>query len=352
MPVNKNAMTRYKVLDDLLSNRYHNYTLDEIVNLVNERLNDLGVEPVGRRCIEKDIAYLKGEHSPFLAEIESYSVDVYNGDKTVKKRCVRYEDPSFSIFKKDLSDEEAYLLSQTLSMVGQFDGLPLLTELNRLKIGLKKFEDKKIVSFTKNPLENSNLFGTLFTSIAQEQVVKLYYHTFSDTTIKGPILFHPYLLKEYNRRWFLFGAADSDGKLLNFGLDQIDNVEPMPAQPYKRSDGILEEFFDDIIGVSIYGDTQIYDILFWVNDRSKSYVSTKPLHESQITHKIDSEYRKLYPQLKGGCFFSIKCINNYELIRELTSYGSDLVVLSPKLIQDKVFSRIESMMDEYQKMRT
>ena len=31
MPANKNAMTRYKILDDLLSNRYHNYSLDDLI---------------------------------------------------------------------------------------------------------------------------------------------------------------------------------------------------------------------------------------------------------------------------------------------------------------------------------
>lgn len=35
MPANKNAMTRYKILDDLLSNRYHNYSLDDLTEEVN-----------------------------------------------------------------------------------------------------------------------------------------------------------------------------------------------------------------------------------------------------------------------------------------------------------------------------
>lgn len=354
MPVNKNAMTRYKILDDLLSNRYHNYTLDDIVGVINTQLNELGIESVSRRCVEKDIAYLKGENSPFMADIETYSVDVFNGEKTVRKRCVRYENPSFSIFKKEMSDNEAYLLSQTLSLLGQFDGLPELDELNRLQLGFKKQDNRRIVSFTKNPLENSNLFGVLFTAIAQKQVVKLTYHTIVDGASKTPILFHPYLLKEYNRRWFLFGAADKDGKLLNFSLDQIENVESMPAQPYILPDESLDEFFDDIIGVTLYQDREVDTILFWVNDHSKNYIITKPIHDSQVLYKntADEEYRTMYPQLQGGCFFSIKCIENYELIRELSSYGSDLLVLSPEHIQSKIKNRIYSMVEAYDKVRT
>lgn len=37
MPANKNAMTRYKLLDDLLSNRYHDYSIADMTEYVNER---------------------------------------------------------------------------------------------------------------------------------------------------------------------------------------------------------------------------------------------------------------------------------------------------------------------------
>lgn len=355
MPSNKNAFTRYKVLDELLSSRYHNYTIDDIVDSINDYLVDLGIEPVTRRCVEKDIAYLKGEHSPFMADIEGYYVDVFNGENTVRKKCLRYADPSFSIFKKEMTDEEAYLLYHTLSLLGQFEGLPQLDELNRLKVGLigHKIEDKKIIEFTKNPLENSNLFGLLYTTIAQKQVIKLTYHTFADLNSKKPILFHPYLLKEYNRRWFLFGAADSDGKLLNFGLDQIDKVEPIPAQKFKPSDEALEEYFDDIVGVSKKTGSEAEKIEFWVSNYSKNYVITKPIHESQILYKneSDSNYRLQYPMLNEGAFFSIICVENYELIRELSSFGAELIVLSPKHIQDRIVQTTGKILAIYSSIR-
>ena len=41
MPANKNAMTRYKILDELLSCRYHNYSLDDLTEEVSKRLSDI-----------------------------------------------------------------------------------------------------------------------------------------------------------------------------------------------------------------------------------------------------------------------------------------------------------------------
>ena len=35
MAKNKNAMTRYQILDELLSNRYHNYSIGDLTDEVN-----------------------------------------------------------------------------------------------------------------------------------------------------------------------------------------------------------------------------------------------------------------------------------------------------------------------------
>lgn len=347
MPTNKNAMTRYMVLDKLLSNRYHNYTVEDLLDEVNNKLDELSIEPIGIRCLEKDIAYLKGENSPFMADIESYYT--YNG-----KRCLRYADPSFSIFHKDMSEEEEYLLSQALSLLGQFDGLPNLEELERLRIGLAPKAERQIVSFTKNPLENSTLFAELFTAISQKQVVELHYHTFADKENRLSLLLHPYLLKEYNRRWYLFGVADSDSKMLNFSLDRIDSITPMPAHKYKEYEGQLDDWFDDIIGVTRYEGRPVLHILFWVSDKSKDYVATKPLHDSQIHYrgKSEEDLRVQYPQLHGGSFFSIDCMENYELLRELTSFGENLIVVSPDELKNKIIERISAMSEKYSSIRT
>lgn len=356
MPTNKNAMTRYKILDDLLSNRYHNYSIDDLVENVNLRLSEMypDTDGVSRRMIEKDIAYLELE-GPFLADIERYSVISYNTEKQkfYSKRCLRYTNPSFSIFKKEMSNDEAYLLREALSLLGQFDGLPNLDGLERLRLGLGvRKEDRQIISFIKNPLGHSKTLGELFCAISQRQVIELHYHKFSK---KGDILtvnVHPYLLKEYNRRWFLLAAAETDGKILNFALDRIDACKPLPSHKYIEYDGDINERFEDIIGITFNEDNPVYKIIFWVSDISKDYVATKPIHESQrvLSEDICEELRSEYKSLKGGMFFRIDCKENYELIRELISFGKELIVLEPKYILQKVIERINSLSDEYSKI--
>ena len=349
MPANKNAVTRYYILDKLLANRYHHYSTEDLLRLVNEELEEMNQEPVSRRTIELDLHYLEWE-GPFVAEIEHYQVDDVSPrtNKTIKKSCHRYADPSFSIFTQKLTDDEKHLLGEAFTLLGQFDGLPNLEGLERLRKSLDVKTSRQIISFTKNPLVKSNLLGELFTAISQQIVVELNYHTFAEPDNVKQVVVHPYLLKEYNRRWYLFGAAENSGKLLNFSLDRIDKVVPLPAHQYVTCDEELSERFEDIIGVTLYDDRPLQTVVFWVSDFSKDFVATKPLHESQKNLHNEEELRKQYPMLEGGAFFSIDCIENYELIRELCSFGKDLLVLSPDEIQQKVRDRVASQFQAYQ----
>lgn len=344
MPTNKNAFIRYKYLDELLSDRHHYYDIHDLTEKVNDMLYNDGFPEVTQRCIEKDLNTL--EYAPFNAPIKRFPK---NG-----KRCITYGKYSFSIFSQTMSREEINLLCEVLSTIGQFDGLDNFKWLDDFKIGLGLEERKQIISFSNNPfLQNSNLLGTLFDNISNEVVIRLSYHTFSDSTIRT-IDFHPYLLKQYNDRWFLIGAADSDKYILTFALDRIDKVEPIPERKYVECPENIFERFEDIIGVTLYEDRPIEHILFWVSDKSKDYVNTKPIHESQklIKGELDNSLRLQYFHLSEGAFFSIDCIPNYELIRELCSFGKELIVLAPKSIQDDVFHRIKQMYEDYLKMRT
>ena len=162
-------------------------------------------------------------------------------------------------------------------------------------------------------------------------------------------------MKQYNNRWYIIGAADSDKKILNFALDRIDKVTPLPEQKFFPCEKDLSERFEDIVGVTLYEDRKVEHILLWVSDVSKGYVDTKPIHGSYTPIKgdVEQQLRLKYPQLQDGLFFTLDCIPNFELIRELCSYGKELIVLqSDGHILDDIYKRISEMNDVYSIMRT
>lgn len=332
--VKKNAIMRYKILDSLLSNRNRYYSISELLEKVNEALELDGMEPVSRRCIEKDLNTL--ECAPYEAAIERVW---YHG-----KKCIRYAEEGFSIFTKKLTEEEENLLSEVLNTIGQFDGLDTFEWLDSLKKRLDIKEHRRIIQFDSNPyFEGRNLIGSLFTAISNKQALALKYHTFKDPQVKEVVVY-PYLLKEYNNRWFLIVGVE-DGTILNFALDRIDDFKPMPHIDYIEPDDDLESRFDDIVGVTLFKDKPTEDILLWVNEEGFQYVKTKPLHGSQrdVKGEEDKTMREKYPALQGGRFFRLQCILNYELEQLLMSKMNQLVVLEPATLKDSLINRIKKM---------
>lgn len=350
MPTNKNALTRIVLLDKLLADRYHAYSIQDMTNYLERELTQYGQEKgVSKRCVEKDIEYLEYEF-PILIEFERYTVDAYSiaTDKPYKKRCIRYADPTFSIFKGKLTEEEKGLLVAALSMLGSFDGLDGFGWLDDFSNRLGLVESKPVIQMSKNLLENKSLMAEAFSAIRAFSVIKLHYKLFNNSK-ESEVILSPYLLKEYNRRWYLIGAADDTGKLLTFALDRIKSIDVLPGYEFREAPDDLLERYEDIIGVSYYEGRTVDKIIFWVSDKSAPYVDTKPIHGSQTRIKGEKEQsiRNQYSVSSGGSIFSIECMENYELIRELCSFGGELKVLSPQPIVDSVKQRIKTMYEIY-----
>ena len=336
--VKKNAIIRYKILDSLLSNRNRYYSTLDLLEKVNEALVLDGMEPVSRRCIEKDLNAL--ECAPYEAVIERVWRD--------HKRCIRYEEEGFSIFTKKLTEEEENVLSEVLNTIGKFDGIDTFESLESLKKRLDIKDHRRIIWFDSNPfLAKRSMIGHLFTAISNKQVLALKYHSFRNAETLDAIVY-PYLLKEYNKRWFLI-ASKLDGSIRNFALDRIEGFKPMPGMEYVEQDEDLESRFDDIVGVTLRDDREVEDILVWVSDSSYQYVVTKPLHGSQrnVKGEEDAKLREKYPALQGGRFFKLQCIPNYELEQLMMYMMDQLVVLQPATLSDAIKDRVKRLNSLY-----
>ena len=341
MATNKSTIIRYKVEDSMLSKRKRYYDVKDLLEHCNNKLEDEGYTKITRRTIEKDLE----ESLPYLfgAEIETYSVD--------GKRCKRYIDPSFSIFTEKLTEDEVNLLSEVLNTLGQFEGLENFNWIGGLKDKLKIKAHNKIINFDNNPyLKNSNLLGGLFEKISNKEVIKLSYRPFSSTETMEIVLY-PYLLKQYNNRWFLI-AGTKDNKLGNYALDRIEKIEVLARTKYKECKIDLEERFEDIVGVSIPEDSELVEVLLWVTNECFPYIYTKPLHSSQTFIKEESILREEYSQLQDGKFIKLYCKINYELKQLLYSYIKDIIVLSPLSLQEEIFQIIEDKKERYMLLRT
>lgn len=354
MPQNKNAIARYIILDRLLQHKYGR-TIADLKDLCNEKLEDDGKEPVTKRCIEKDLLAMEGD--PFYVEIDrsgTRPIEDKNG-KPRRTKLVRYANPYFSIFNHEMNDDEKALLRKALEPFGKFEDIPGFEQIEQLiaSLNVDVDESKKFVYYSVNEKgTNTKVFGKLYSAISEQKVINLTYHKFDDPTPHS-VLLHPYILKEWNRRWYLIAAAADSGKILTFALDRTDEVETCDGLKYKPASDDLMERYEDIVGITYYEGKPIETIYFWASDNSTHYLVTKPIHGTQTQLKEGGEeevsLRKSYTNLKDGKFFRLKCMINYELMREILSYGQGIIVLSPTSFREDIIKQITSIQSNYSK---
>lgn len=346
MPVNKNAFTRIIILDRLLSDRYHAYSIQNITDIVSNELTEYGIDDgVSRRCIEKDIEYLEFR-CPFMVELERYYIDSFTAASNLsyRKKCIRYADPTFSIFTPKLSDNEKYALSSIFDTVSLFTGLHQMRWLKDLKEKIGNKDNEPVIHLSENPIDCKHILTTAFTAIRSMAVLTVDYCKFG-TDAHSLFQLSPYMIREYGLRWYLIGFRHDNRKICTLAIDRICNIRIVSDHEFLRPCVNLNDRFEEIIGISYNDSYPLERIIFWADENTKHYIESKPLHISQKHYSADSSQVNALPT--GGAFFQIECRYNYELIRTLCSYGAGLKVISPKPVIDAIKQRIHKMAQIY-----
>ena len=376
MPSNKNAVIRYMYLDQMLSDRYHKYTCEELFKKVNERLEFAGYPTIGgdksdydrylksgKRVIQLDIQAL--QDSPFNMEIDS-------SEKLFGSPVYRYADQTQSLFSKQLSDEEKRLLQEVLNTLGQFAGLDsfewlhdLQEKLNdRKAFGRNEFDKddtnaRKIISFSSNDyLEGKDFLGTLFAYIANKKVVDVDYAPFGEDI--RTIRLYPYLLKQYNDRWYLIGTPLATEEFpyrndfyVNLPLDRMDAVHPVEGEHYVDCDDSFEERYEDIIGITYIESEPLTQITLAIKDSYTGYVDTKPLHGSQMKFSDDEQamLHKKYRAFSGYTFYGLELKPNREFYNLIFRNGDNILLVSPKNIREKMVEELDNSLKKIKSVR-
>lgn len=318
MPANKNALIRYKTIDNCLRNPYRRWTLEDLVDACSDALYDMeGIRKgVSVRTVQGDIQMMRSDKLGYNAPIEVYDHKYY-----------RYADKDYSITDMPLSQNDYEVMKEAVDMLRQLQDFDQFAEMSdavsRLqdKLAITQKNRKPIIHFDNVPdLKGLKLLNPLYNYIAHKQTLRIMYQSFSARKPQEFILC-PYLLKEFRNRWFLFGSKATDLLLYNLALDRIVSVEPVDVPFRENPDFDPEHFFDDVIGVSKNIRNTPRKIRFWASCEQSQYIMTKPVHPSQIVLKKNED--------DGSCIFQIEVVINFEMYSVFMSYGPGIKIIYP-----------------------
>ena len=150
---------------------------------------------------------------------------------------------------------------------------------------------------------------------------------------------HPYYVKQYNGRWFLFGLNSENVKIENYALDRIVSFKKSNIPFIKNEQINFDTYFDDVIGVSVpYEDVPTEEIVLRFSPQRFPYVVSKPLHHSQ---KIICEE----PNTISICVKPTR-----ELTQQIFSFLPDIEVLAPEWYRKEIKEKMEDNLKKYQPM--
>ena len=327
MAINKNALLRYQTLDKCFSNPVRKYFYDDLIEACNTALSLINPDTTGvkRRQIEEDIKYMEEKWDIPLSRI-----------RDGKKIYFRYSDTKFSIDNQPLNQAEIEQIKSAMQILTRLEGMPQFSWVNELMSKLhQEFllekEAAPIMSFDSNQyLTGIEHLGRLFHSILYRQPLVIQYQSFRSTSSVVWIL-HPYYLKQYNNRWFLFGLNDVDSRLTNLALDRIISIDEASASFIPNEQYDFETYFEDIIGVTRLEGKEAVEIHLAFDYQTAPYILSKPLHGSQKVKSKDA--RELV--------ISIEVIPNYELESCILAFGEKVQVIKPEAFRQVIKQRIE-----------
>lgn len=126
MPLNKSFLRRIEVLDACFSRKCKRWTIDSLLNSVNERLHLLDIPRISKRTLYADIHSMRHE---FNAPIERY--------KYGNKICYRYAQPGYSILKAGLLEEDLQCLLRVTNLLRGSNEKELVEQLEEI---LERFD--------------------------------------------------------------------------------------------------------------------------------------------------------------------------------------------------------------------
>ena len=327
---------RIHTIDACLRRRHRLWTIDNLVEACQDALYEYeGISEISTRTIRRDLQLMRSGKLGYYAPI------------VVKdKKYYTYDDPDFSITKLPLSKADLSALSSALDIIrhyGTFTGMAGQEDIiTRMQDAVQCQESHSRVVYleTNDKLTGLNFLGVLYDHIIKKNPLAIRYHSF---TSKNETVKHlsPYILKEFNNRWFLFGYSPVSGRVLTLALDRIISVADDKENAFVENTFFNPDtFFSEMVGVTRSVKDKCQQILIKVDKETAPFIVTKPLHGTQ---QVIEEYAD------GSTLFSYEMIHNLELERLLLGFGSHLEVVEPAALRDEIAKQMEAGKKIYEK---
>ena len=188
-------------------------------------------------------------------------------------------------------------------------------------------------------LTGIELMEPLLTALKTKQVITFNHFNFQ-TKEKKLITLHPYLLKEYQNRWFLYGYNVDTKIFFLYGIERISNLILTGNYFVPEAGYDPKKAFNKIIGVtlrSFEGDYPVQKFVLSMTEEQGRYFKTLPWHpDYSVLIDTKNEFR-----------VELHLLPNYEFMQMLYKYCDKVTVLEPQWLRDWLKEKFKTSSEKY-----
>jgi len=335
MPINKDALVRYRVINKYLINKFKkNPTKETLIEACREAL---GVAYISQRTFEKDLQEMR-----YNEELGYFAPIVF--DK--KEKGYKYSEEGYSIDKIPLKTDDLNALQFAVSILNQFSHLSILKEfsgavakivdaVNINRIMAERPELDFILFDRGNYVAGGIFLEKIVMAIKDARQIEFSYKKHGENKVKQYIL-SPYILKEYRNIWYVIGQDSKIKEIKTFGLDRILEMRISNEAIEQNLSFDKKKYFKNAFGITSYHSDPV-EVVLSFSKKSGDYIKAVPLHPSQqILADTEKELRiqlTVYP--------------TYDFIMQLLSYGSEVEILSPVFFKKQIIEILNNTLNKY-----
>jgi predicted DNA-binding transcriptional regulator YafY len=323
MSINKDALSRYRWIDERLRNKMLPApTLEALLRYVSDKMG----KTIGKRTLQKDIADMR------LSSELNYHAPI---EYLRASRSYRYGEDGFSISNMPVSEYDLQGLEIAISILEQFRNLPVISQFEEailriaasLRINRERFKSGGAMIRLETPSLYRGLewLTEIVEAMKDRQVLRLSYQSFNRDAPTEHLV-EPYHLREYLNRFYLVANSlgTPSGRILTFGLDRIVNIwaTGKSFDPPHFDD---TEYFGHVLGISTPDLKPQWIELSFTSQQGK-YIKSQPIHHSQ----------QILKETKTQLLIRMKLAVNHELMMLLLSYGSAVKVIKPRSLAIRI----------------
>lgn len=188
----------------------------------------------------------------------------------------------------------------------------------------------------ENVPSNRRFLADIIQAIRDNYKLEIRYKSYRKTE-EETFIIEPYFLKEFKRRWYLYGhKGDADGPHM-MALDRMIDVDIIPEEFTMPEEFLAEDYFRGIYGARVYPNMKREMVKLKVYGTQVQYFRSLPLHSSQKEVEKNDKYS----------IFTYFITPDYDFKQDVLSFGDKVEVLEPKELREEVKGIIRSLTTRY-----